>query len=180
MIKVEKLERHTVPGLQKITVYTHDINEVDKLIAKVGEKPLELILKPITHKRSLDANAYLWVLCDKIAQILRSTKVEVYREHIMSRGRFNDVAVVKGAPTGELIKEWEHHGDGWIAEIRPDCAIQGCNKVRLYKGSSVYSTKEFSYLLDGIVEEAKALGIETATPDEIRRMMEVSGWDGSS
>lgn len=180
MIRVEKLERHTVPGLQKITVYTRDINEVDKLIAKVGEKPLELILKPITHKRSLDANAYLWVLCDKIAQILRSTKEEVYREHIKRVGCFQDIAVVKGAPTGAFMAEWEHKGDGWIAEVRPDCKIKGCNKVRVYFGSSSYDSKQFARLVDDVVDEADRLGIETATPDEIRRMMEVSGWDGSS
>lgn len=170
MIRVDKLERQTVPGQQKITVYTHDIREVDRMISKAGKKPLELIIRPIRHKRSVDANAYMWVLCDKIARVIRSTKEEVYREHIMSRGRFRDAAVAMGAPTQELVEWWEHRGDGWIAEIRPDCDIQGHNKVRLYKGSSVYDTKEFAYLLDGIVEEAKAFGIETATPDEIARL----------
>jgi len=34
----------------------------------------------------------------------------------------------------------------------------------------VYDTKEFSVLLDEVITEAKELGIDTATPDEIERM----------
>ena len=40
------------------------------------------------------------------------------------------------------------------------------------RGSHTYNTKEMSRLIEGTVQEAKALGIETATPEEIRRMEE--------
>ena len=40
----------------------------------------------------------------------------------------------------------------------------------VYIGSSKYNTKEMSVFISGIVEEAKDLGIETLTPDEIARL----------
>ena len=40
----------------------------------------------------------------------------------------------------------------------------------MIKGSSEYDTAEMSHFIDRIVEEAKELGIETATPDELERM----------
>jgi hypothetical protein len=49
-------------------------------------------------------------------------------------------------------------------------------RVRLYKGSHLYDTKEMSRLIDYIVEEAKDLGIETMTPDDVARMK--ASWKG--
>ena len=41
---------------------------------------------------------------------------------------------------------------------------------RLYRGSHEYDTKEMAQLIDGTVSECKAVGIESATPNEIARM----------
>lgn len=41
----------------------------------------------------------------------------------------------------------------------------------LLKGSSDYDTKEMARLIDGTVEEAKMLGLETLPKEEIERMM---------
>ena len=40
------------------------------------------------------------------------------------------------------------------------------------RGSHTYDTKEMSELIKGTVAEAKELGIETATPQEIKEMEE--------
>lgn len=45
----------------------------------------------------------------------------------------------------------------------------------MIKGSSEYDTVEMSHFIDRIVEEAKELGIETATPDELERMKQEWG-----
>lgn len=42
----------------------------------------------------------------------------------------------------------------------------------MLRGSHTYDTKEMSVLINGLVEECKEQGIETLTPDELRRMME--------
>ena len=45
------------------------------------------------------------------------------------------------------------------------------NAYAMIKGSSEYDTKEMSHFIDGIVAEAKELGIETLPPDELESMM---------
>ena len=51
------------------------LSAIDELINK------ELDITAVKHreKRSLDANAYLWVLCQKIAEKINSNKDNVYR-----------------------------------------------------------------------------------------------------
>ena len=43
----------------------------------------------------------------------------------------------------------------------------------LLKGSSNYDSAEMSHLLDGLISECKAAGIETATPEELERMKQL-------
>lgn len=41
---------------------------------------------------------------------------------------------------------------------------------KVYKDSHKMDTKEMARVIDGAIQEAKALGIETETPDELARM----------
>ena len=45
----------------------------------------------------------------------------------------------------------------------------------MIKGSSEYNTAEMSHFIDMVVQEAKELGIETLTPDELERMKQAWG-----
>ena len=45
-----------------------------------------------------------------------------------------------------------------------------CNMWKVYKDSHKMDTKEMARVIDGAIQEAKALGIETETPDELARM----------
>lgn len=130
-------------------------------------------------RRSKDANAYMWVLADKIADKTNTTKEDVYREAIRRVGVFKDTDVFKDVAVIDkaadwLVKSWEKNGIGWFAETF-DSTLYGCKKVRLYAGSSTYNTKEMSRLIDELIEEARDLDIETATPDEIARMKSTWG-----
>lgn len=131
-------------------------------------KDFDFILKVHRKKRSLDANGYMWILADKLADVLRTTKEKVYQEAVRQVGVFTDVAVQDKA-VDDLIAAWNSNGIGWISE-RFDSKLDGCKKVRLYIGSSQYDTKEMSRLIDYIVDEAKEQGIETMTPDEIAEL----------
>lgn len=159
---------------QKITFITKDKTAVDKIFDKYLDKPLEVKIEPVRHKRSLDANGYLWVLCDKIAKEIGTTKVEVYKSHIRDVGRFDDVCVVEKAAK-HFVEKWNEKGDGWLAEIQPVCQINGCEKVRCYYGSSVYDTREMSILINNIIYEAKELDIETLTPNELEELKQKWG-----
>ena len=42
-------------------------------------KEYRIEIKEYKEKRSLTANAYFWVMCDKLAEKLRMPKTEIYR-----------------------------------------------------------------------------------------------------
>ena len=50
--------------------------------------------------------------------------------------------------------------------------LPGCVNVVLYYGSSTYDTAQMSRLIDNIIQDCKAQGIDTRTPEEVARMKE--------
>ena len=142
-------------------------SSVDEILQIKGG--LTVDVKKYRPQRSMDANAYMWVLCDKIAQAVKATKESVYREIIKRVGVFSIIAAQEDKAEA-VINGWEGRGIGWVAETMDGCKINGCVRIMLYYGSSTYNTDEFSRLLDEIISDAKDLGIETATPEEIALM----------
>lgn len=144
-------------------------------------KPIEIIqylynqdkekvfeIKEHKLKRSLNANAYCWVLMNKIADAIKSTKEEVYREYIKNKGIFRLITMNKDA-TNTFIKVWQEKGLGWICDIS-ESKYEGMVDVVAYYGTSSYNTKQMANFIDYVVDEAKNLGIETLPPDEIERL----------
>jgi hypothetical protein len=144
--------------------------EYDRL--KDGEVSFEI--KKYRKRRSLDANAYAWVLIDKIAEAIAADKTTVYREAIRNIGGVSETVCVQGQAADKLRSAWESKGIGWQTETMPS-KLDGCVNVVLYYGSSVYDTGQMCQLIDHLVSEAKGLGIETATPDQIARYKDE--WD---
>lgn len=119
-------------------------------------------------KRSLNANAYCWVLMNKIADVIKSTKEEVYREYIKNKGIFRLITMNKEA-TDTFIRVWQEKGLGWICDTS-ESKYEGMVDVVAYYGTSSYNTKQMANFIDYVVDEAKNLGIETLPPDEIERL----------
>ena len=116
-------------------------------------------------KRSLDANAYFWVLVGKIADKLRASKDEIYFEMLKKYGQSITVTVRAGLDLSRAgFKYYELFKDG-ISAGKPFEAY------RVFIGSSQYDTREMSVLIDGVVQEAKDLGIETLTPLELAEIL---------
>lgn len=148
-----------IPFCTKLTKYVSSLPE--------GKK-YDIIIKPQRQTRSHNANSYLWVLCDKIAQRLSKDGAEIYTKEDIYRNAIKQVGVFKDWKLADeqcktFKTAWEMIGLGWITEE----LIDG---VRAYYGSSSYNTKQMKRLLDFVVTDAKALGIETMTPDEIARL----------
>ena len=143
-----------------------EIDELTQLTA--NGKELSVEIKPYRARRSLDANAYCWVLCQKLSEKLNCTKEDVYKEAIRKAGQFDFIAVTDKA-TEQFIKAWQSKGLGWYAEAL-ESKIDGCKKVMVYYGSSVYDSKEMAHLIDYIVSECKEQGIETLPPWEVDRL----------
>lgn len=155
-------------GEYQLTISTRDAAVID-VWNDLNNVPVNAEIKKFYRRRSRDANAYAWVLIDKLAAVLNITKTEVYREAIRDIGGVSDVCCVTDAAVESLVNGWKHNGLGWFAEILPS-KIPGCTNVRLYRGSSTYDTKQMSSLIDILVRECKQQHIETATPQEIAAM----------
>lgn len=125
------------------------------------------------QKRSLDANAYAWVLMTKIANHpdISSSKEDVYEQMLQKYGTLYEdedgyitITVKKSVDMSKVDGHWKFIKDnGKFASYL------------MIKGSSEYDTAEMSHFIDRIAEEAKELGIETATPDELERMKQEWG-----
>lgn len=132
-------------------------------------KTYTIEIKEYKPKRSLDANAYAWVLIDKIAAKIGLTKTEVYRAAISQIGGNSDTVCVMEKAADALCNGWSHNGLGWVTQRFPS-KIDGCVNVTLYYGSSTYDSKTMSRLIDSLIEDARSLDIETMTPNELARL----------
>lgn len=157
----------SLDGTQLITLETsEDFRDVwDELHGQ----DVALEVKRYHKRRSLDANAYFWVLVGKLAEKLRQSPLEIYRHYIEQAGVFRAVDISEAA-VQTLVHSWGLHGKGWICDVLDYGRHEDTRLVRLYYGSSVYNSKQMSALIDSIVEDCKEQGIETMTPDEIARM----------
>ena len=153
-----------------------DSNEITNIEELNGLK-LNVELKKWSKKRSLDANAYCWVLCDKIAKELSKdgqivTKEEVYKDAISQIGSFEPF-IVQEISFENFKRIWEKQGLGFLVQEvnRKD----KCVKVHCYYGSSTYDSKEMSLLIELIVQNAKNLNIETKSKSELDSLLKEWG-----
>ena len=138
-------------------------------------KLLSIEIKQYRQQRSLDANGLLWVLCQKIAEVIGNTKEEVYKKFIRDVGQF-EILPIREDAVDHWITVWNSRGLGWYAEIIDDSKLPGYKKVINFYGSSVYDSKSMSVLIDEVVTQAKELDIETLPPAEIASLKDL--WKG--
>lgn len=144
---------------------------------KTKDKPLMVDIKQYREGRSLNANAYFHVLCDKIAKALKISAIEAKNMMLCSYGQLDED--VKHIILDDEI-EWKKVES---LHLRPTTHTKVMDNGKLYRvylvirGSHTYDTLEMSQLIDGTVEDAKVLGIETMTPAELERM--VQAWKAS-
>lgn len=131
----------------------------------------EFILKLLNKKkkRSLNANNYLWQIIQQIADKLGSTKEEIYKQAIQDKGQFQ-IIPIKEEAVNTFIKCWSKNGLGNICEIKGKSKIDGYINIICYFGTSSYDNIQFHSFTEYIVNEAKELGIETRTANEIAMM----------
>lgn len=120
-------------------------------------------VKEHKNKRSLDANAYYWVLVNKIAEALNQSKDFVHRSMLKQYGE-----------TYSLLLPAEYNITGLIKYYEEESTIKKGDKLfksyKAYLPSSEMNTKQMSVLIDGVVFEAKSMDIETMTPNQIEEL----------
>lgn len=156
---------------------TFEINEgipVVNFLQNLFGVKLGLETKKYRQKRSLDANAYLWVLCSKLAEVHQTSKDEIYEEMLQKYGIFYQdddgnyitITVKESVDMSKIDGHWKFYkSDGRF------------KAYLMIKGTSQYDTAEMARFIDAVVLEAKEEGIETLPPCELERMK--SAWGKS-
>ena len=153
--------------------HDNDLAKLDK------NKEYVIEIKKKSKSRSMNSNAYCWVLCQKIAKELSKngyiSKEAVYRRAIKECSHFTYVPVREDA-IDRYIQIWQAHGIGWIAEDAGECkSLQGYHNIMCYHGSSVYTVSEMQRLIDCLVDECHQLGIQLEDSDYIQSLVKEWG-----
>lgn len=127
-----------------------------------GLDDVSVEIKKYREKRSLDQNALAWVFIDKLAEKIGAPPDEVYRHEIKQIGGVSETVCVLDKAADKLVETWKMNGLGWSAEKMPS-KIEGCANVVLYFGSSTYDTAQMTRLIDVILQDCKAVGIDTTS-----------------
>jgi hypothetical protein len=139
-------------------------NDFEMLVDDMRDKEkLSIEIKQYRQHRSLNANAYAWLLIGQIADILRAGKDEIYLKLLKRYGQSELISVLSHVPIGNYIRYYEEAGE---SELNGKMFTH----YRVYKGSSEFDSREMSIFIDGVVSEAKELGIQTETPNQLAEM----------
>lgn len=144
--------------------------------ASCDDKEYTLKIEEKKQKRSLDANAYFWTLCGKLAEATGIGKTDIYRSYIKEIGGNSDIVCVMEKAVDDFRRAWERNGTGWLTEAIPS-KLEGCVNVVCYYGSSTYDSAQMSRLIEMVVQDCKENNIETLTPNEIAAM--TAAWGGT-
>ena len=172
----------------KITILfepCEDFREAYEYLKGCGKLTLEI--KKYKAKRSLDANAYYWVLLTKLARVLGMTNAEAHNMMLCWYGQlelFDEKAVCMTIPDTEESEKKVKNSSEY--HLRPTSQVREGNDgvmyrtYKLLRGSSTYNTEEMARLISGLIEQCKEAGIpdaEIASPNEKRILKERYGVD---
>ena len=161
--------------ITKKPMITFLVNENLDGIEKLDGKDLKIKVIKSTRPRSLNANAYFHVLCDRLRQELGVSMAKMKNDLITSYGQIEYITegqalIYKTNAPVEYIQELEDAHMKFIKQSE-----DGAYWYKVYRGSHTYNTDEMRMLLEGTVAEAKEQGIETKTPDELARLAALWG-----
>ena len=147
-----------------------------KFVSEMKPKKYVAEIKEHRKKRSLDSNAYVWTLIGQLAAKLSTDGVvitpdQVYREAIRDVGGNYEVIPIRDDALERWQQIWAGKGLGWVCEVIGKSKIDGYTNTRCFYGSSVYDTAQMSRLISIIVDECKAAGVETMTPEELESLL---------
>ena len=152
-----------------------------KIIEWLMSLPEDSIIKAVLFKpkRSKQQNAYYWILATEIGNVMRKSKTVIHNQMLRDYGQ---PLLINGEHPYVFIPDTDEAEEEVLRaetyHLKPTGHIKEGKLGHDYRayypmlGSSEYNTAEMAILLDGTIQEAKALGIETLTPEEIDRMRE--------
>lgn len=192
--RIENLYRDFKTGRWNIllSLDSYPAEEINDLL----ECSIDIKLNKHHRKRSLDANAYFYVLVNKIAQMEHISDTEVH-DRLLAQ---NLAYVIKDGAVDWIVADWKSDENRLV---KLSVKEKGKNQFKYYydslqdvvlnktsgtpyvdkagepkksrifwhiKGSHEMDSKEMARLIDSTIVEAKELGIETLTCEELERM----------
>lgn len=145
-----------------------------------GYEKLSLEIKPYRAKRSLDANSYLWVLLDKLADKMNVSRWKMYLMELKEHGSFEYIPLRE---RDIYLAESVHRividrGQQEVMDLKG--RKETLHTLQCWKGSSKYNSKEMSRLISGVLDDCREAGIPEAdllTPDEKLELKQKWGVD---
>ena len=155
-------------GTQNITVTVS--TDFRDMFDRLKDKDLDVEIKQHREKRSKSANAYFHVLVNKIAGELNESDESVKTRLVIEYGTiardgdgmaigFKMPASVNAAKYYKYIRCFDQRTENG--------KLFNCYLV--YKETHEMDSKEMAHLIDGTIQEAQELGIETDTPETLAR-----------
>lgn len=126
--------------------------------------------EPYKEKRSNQANKYFWELLGQLCLEMGLDTIEEYKKRVRQLGVFRYWEIDKDN-VATFNKMWSDNGIAWFTDV-VDIAENGKIGINAYYGSSSYNTKQMAKLIDGVVQDCKAIGIETETPENIKSLLQ--------
>lgn len=162
-------------GKPKISFLINDKSKLSTIEELKGIK-LKIIAKKYIKKRSLNANNYFWKLLQELCELAGIDTIEDYKRRVKELGIFRRFRIeTKDVKTFEVM--WQDKGIAWFCEIL-DTEYIGDIEFKIinaYYGSSSFNSKQMSRLINDLVQDCQAYGIETKTSAEIESLLE--SWD---
>jgi hypothetical protein len=164
--KLKDVNVDWVSGQYNITFTINEQSAVREIENIKDADKLSIKAVKFRQKRSLDSNAYAWVMMQKIAEAVHSDKWSIYLEMLKKYSREFTFVICKEQAIDKLKDLYRTCVD--LGEVNVN-GTEG-HQMQVFFGSSTFDTKSMSIFIDGIVSECKELGIETLPPAEIERM----------
>ena len=129
------------------------------------KKIFDVTIEQHREKRSINANNYAWLLQDRIAKILNRSIDDIHNQMVLDYGVLETYSIRKDAfnSAKRLFDYFEVLGE---SEVNGKTFIH----VKAGIGTHNYNTLEMSKFLDGVVQEAQQLNIETRTPKQLAEL----------
>lgn len=118
------------------------------------DKLYDVEIKVHRNHRNLDQNGKAWVIMTEMANILRIPKEEVYLSMLKSYGQRTYILLESNINPNEYFKYYE-------LESTFTKNSKEFKSYLVFRGTSTYDTREMAIFIDGVIQEAEQLGINT-------------------
>lgn len=162
--------------MAETAIATGTVKDLVFMLARIEDEKIYDVI-PHREKRTLSQNAYYYTLLGKVADKLRMSKARLHNDMLQHFGQYAEIDGQRVYVTIPDTEECEKQAmESMTVHMKPSSStMYGKDGVTyrtwiLLKGSHELNTREMTILLDGLIQEAKQLDIETLTPDQLADM----------